>query len=62
MLISESILNIFVANGLSQVCLAFAGNSDAGEKAIFGNTQQKNFEVVYDVGGGKVGFAPTSCS
>ncbi|EEF46836.1 aspartyl protease family protein At5g10770 [Ricinus communis] len=53
---------IFVANGLKQVCLAFAGNTGARDTAIFGNTQQRNFEVVYDVSGGKVGFAPASCS
>lgn len=52
---------IFVANGQAQVCLAFAGNSDARDVAIFGNTQQQNFEVVYDVNGGKVGFAPGEC-
>ncbi|XP_050218305.1 aspartyl protease family protein At5g10770-like [Mercurialis annua] len=53
---------IFVASGVKQVCLGFAGNGDDGQLAIFGNTQQKNLEVVYDVGGDKVGFAPSTCS
>ncbi|KAG6437268.1 hypothetical protein SASPL_102180 [Salvia splendens] len=37
-------------------CLAFAGNGDATDTGIFGNTQQLTFEVVYDVAGGKLGF------
>ncbi|KAK9940461.1 hypothetical protein M0R45_017122 [Rubus argutus] len=45
----------------SQVCLAFAGNSDDSDFAIFGNVQQKRLQVVYDVAGGKIGFAPTGC-
>ncbi|KAF2313048.1 hypothetical protein GH714_008890 [Hevea brasiliensis] len=53
---------IFFANGISQVCLAFAGNTDARDIAIFGNMQQQNYEVVYDVNGGKIGFAPGACS
>ncbi|KAI3751518.1 hypothetical protein L2E82_22606 [Cichorium intybus] len=44
----------------SQVyCLAFAGNQYIG---IFGNTQQKTLQVVYDVTGGKVGFAAGGCA
>ncbi|XP_050218303.1 aspartyl protease family protein At5g10770-like [Mercurialis annua] len=53
---------IFIGKELTQVCLGFAANGDDGDIAIFGNTQQKNFEVVYDVGGNKVGFAPSTCS
>ncbi|EOA20604.1 hypothetical protein CARUB_v10000913mg [Capsella rubella] len=44
----------------SQVCLAFAGEDDI--PAIFGNVQQKTMEIVYDVAGGRVGFAPNGCS
>ncbi|KAK8553629.1 hypothetical protein V6N13_062426 [Hibiscus sabdariffa] len=36
---------ILYVNGISQVCLAFAGNSDDSDVAIFGNTQQKTLEV-----------------
>ncbi|BFG17989.1 hypothetical protein CerSpe_042640 [Prunus speciosa] len=45
----------------SQICLAFAGNKDDSDLGIIGNVQQKRLEVVYDVAGGKVGFAPASC-
>ncbi|BFG17992.1 hypothetical protein CerSpe_042660 [Prunus speciosa] len=45
----------------SQACLAFAGNEDDSSFGIIGNVQQKRLEVVYDVAGGKVGFAPESC-
>ncbi|XP_010491755.1 PREDICTED: aspartyl protease AED1-like isoform X1 [Camelina sativa] len=45
----------------SQVCLAFAGDNEH-IPAIFGNVQQKTMEIVYDVAGGRVGFAPNGCS
>ncbi|KAK8509374.1 hypothetical protein V6N12_018451 [Hibiscus sabdariffa] len=47
---------ILYVNGISQVCLAFAGNSDDSDVAIFGNTQQKTLEVVYDGARGRIGF------
>lgn len=53
---------ILYSSSLSQVCLAFAANSDRSDLAIFGNTQQHTLEVVYDVAGGKVGFASGGCS
>ncbi|CAK7354016.1 unnamed protein product [Dovyalis caffra] len=53
---------IFYANSKSQVCLAFAGNSDATDVLIFGNVQQKTLEVFYDGSAGKVGFAPGGCT
>ncbi|XP_019180470.1 PREDICTED: aspartyl protease family protein At5g10770-like [Ipomoea nil] len=46
----------------SLVCLAFFGNNDDGEVGIFGNLQQQTLEVVYDVAGGKLGFASGGCS
>ncbi|KAL0407876.1 UNVERIFIED_CONTAM: Aspartyl protease family protein [Sesamum radiatum] len=52
---------ILVAISTSRVCLAFAGNSNADDVGIFGNTQQKTLEVVYDVGGGNLGFGPAGC-
>ncbi|XP_008220626.1 PREDICTED: aspartyl protease family protein At5g10770-like [Prunus mume] len=45
----------------SQACLAFAGHKDDTGLGIIGNVQQKRLEVVYDVAGEKVGFAPASC-
>ncbi|KAK0572311.1 hypothetical protein LWI29_029592 [Acer saccharum] len=53
---------IFVMSKVTQVCLAFAPNGDDSDVAIFGNVQQKTMEVVYDVAGGRVGFAPGGCS
>lgn len=53
-------IGILYPFSLSQVCLAFAGNNDL--PAIFGNVQQKTLEIVYDVAGGRVGFAPNGCS
>ncbi|CAL5019268.1 unnamed protein product [Urochloa decumbens] len=42
-------------------CLAFAGNSDDTSLGIIGNVQQRTFEVLYDVGGGAVGFRAGAC-
>ena len=42
-------------------CLAFAGNSDDSSLGIIGNVQQRTFEVLYDVGGGAVGFRAGAC-
>nr|BAW35441.1 aspartic protease [Sarracenia purpurea subsp. venosa] len=53
---------ILYAGSSSQVCLAFAGNSDATSVGIFGNVQQQTLQVVYDVTGGKLGFGTRGCS
>ncbi|OAY53569.1 aspartyl protease family protein At5g10770 isoform X2 [Manihot esculenta] len=60
--VDVDVRGILYANGASQVCLAFAGNSDATDVLIYGNSQQKTLEVVYDAAAGKIGFAPASCS
>lgn len=52
---------ILIAVTKTQACLAFAGNSDSSTVAIFGNTQQKTLEVVYDVAGEKLGFGAGGC-
>ncbi|CAI9784767.1 unnamed protein product [Fraxinus pennsylvanica] len=52
---------ILIAINSSNVCLAFAENSDASDVGIIGNVQQKTLEVVYDVAGGQLGFAPGGC-
>ncbi|KAF9662025.1 hypothetical protein SADUNF_Sadunf18G0010200 [Salix dunnii] len=36
-------------------------SSNSHSEAIFGNLQQKTYEVVYDVAKGMVGFAPGGC-
>ncbi|KAE8733259.1 hypothetical protein F3Y22_tig00001425pilonHSYRG00009 [Hibiscus syriacus] len=53
---------ILYANGKTQVCLAFAENSDDSIVAIFGNTQQKTLEVVYDGATGRIGFGTAGCT
>lgn len=52
---------IFVFESQSRACLAFAGNDLASDVGIFGNTQQKTLQVVYDVAGGKLGFGAGGC-
>lgn len=53
---------IFYVKDITQVCLAFAGNDDAGDVAILGNVQQLTFDVVYDVAAGKLGFGSGGCA
>ncbi|XVF48234.1 hypothetical protein PTKIN_Ptkin03bG0173500 [Pterospermum kingtungense] len=52
---------ILYMRNVSQACLAFAKNKDAHDEAIFGNFQQKTYEVVYDDVKGRVGFLPGGC-
>ncbi|KAF8020188.1 hypothetical protein BT93_G0781 [Corymbia citriodora subsp. variegata] len=52
---------LYVATA-SRVCLAFAANGADSDLGIYGNVQQKTFEVVYDVAGGKLGFGSNGCS
>jgi len=42
-------------------CLAFVGNPEGTPLSIIGNTQQRSTEVIYDVGGARIGFVPDSC-
>lgn len=51
---------LYVAD-VSQACLAFAANDDDTDVAIIGNTQQKTYSVLYDLGKKVVGFAPGAC-
>ncbi|KAH7839554.1 hypothetical protein Vadar_005675 [Vaccinium darrowii] len=53
---------ILIGSSLSQVCLAFAGNSKASSVGIFGNVQQQTLDVVHDIAGGKIGFGTGGCS
>ncbi|KAF8034553.1 hypothetical protein BT93_C0770 [Corymbia citriodora subsp. variegata] len=46
----------------SQVCLAFMPISEDINVGIYGNIQQRTFEVVYDVPGGQIGFGAQGCS
>ncbi|XP_048134729.1 aspartyl protease family protein At5g10770-like [Rhodamnia argentea] len=53
---------IFYFIKASQICLAFAANRADSDLGIYGNTQQRTFDVVYDVAGGKLGFGSNGCS
>uniref|UniRef100_A0A6N2KCH5 Peptidase A1 domain-containing protein n=1 Tax=Salix viminalis TaxID=40686 RepID=A0A6N2KCH5_SALVM len=53
---------LYPANGSKKFCLAFAGNGDDSDTSIFGNVQQRTYQVVYDGVKGRVGFAPGGCS
>ncbi|XP_077252810.1 aspartyl protease family protein At5g10770-like [Tasmannia lanceolata] len=53
---------IFFLGSQSQACLAFLGNSDASDFAVFGNHQQQTLQVVYDLTSEKVGFGVAGCS
>ena len=55
-------VGILVMLSRTEACLAFAGNSNPSDIAIFGNEQQKGLEVVYDLVGGRIGFRPGGCS
>ncbi|KAF8020097.1 hypothetical protein BT93_G0717 [Corymbia citriodora subsp. variegata] len=46
----------------SQFCLAFAANGADSDLVVYGNVQQRTFEVAYDVAGRKLGFVPNGCS
>ncbi|XP_039119048.1 LOW QUALITY PROTEIN: aspartyl protease family protein At5g10770-like, partial [Dioscorea cayenensis subsp. rotundata] len=52
---------LFLVNGPSQACLGFAGNKDASDVGIIGNTQQRKFSVVYDVPNQVIGFGQGGC-
>ncbi|KAJ6373271.1 hypothetical protein OIU76_027578 [Salix suchowensis] len=53
---------LYPVNGSKKFCLAFAGNGDDSDTSIFGNVQQRTYQVVYDGVKGRVGFAPGGCS
>ncbi|XP_073023818.1 aspartyl protease family protein At5g10770-like [Primulina eburnea] len=53
---------ILIAANSTIFCLAFAANKAATDVGIFGNTQQKTLNVVYDVAGGNLGFGTAGCS
>ncbi|CAM6109833.1 unnamed protein product [Calypogeia fissa] len=53
--------NIFVlVDTAGTMCLAFSRSSSALN--IFGNTQQQNFQILYDRVNTRIGFTPVTCS
>jgi len=53
---------ILYVSQLSQVCLAFAGNSRDSSIGIIGNTQQQTLDVIYDIANQKIGFGSGGCN
>ncbi|XVE71293.1 hypothetical protein DITRI_Ditri10aG0139700 [Diplodiscus trichospermus] len=53
---------IFIGDSPSEMCLAFLGNDDDTEEAVFGGIQQKTLQVVYDGAGERIGFATGGCT
>ncbi|WOG90029.1 hypothetical protein DCAR_0209270 [Daucus carota subsp. sativus] len=60
--IELAMTGVLYAVSSSQMCLAFAANSDTSFPTILGNVQQKTMQVVYDLAGGKLGFGPNGCA
>ncbi|KAM3214430.1 hypothetical protein ACQJBY_066747 [Aegilops geniculata] len=56
-----AVVNLAPEGIILQSCLAFAANRDDSSLSIIGNVQQRTFEVLYDVGGGAVGFNAGAC-
>ncbi|KAG6505702.1 hypothetical protein ZIOFF_038067 [Zingiber officinale] len=52
---------LFTVNS-SQTCLAFSSNGDDTRMGILGNTQQRGFNVVYDIDNKVIGFGPEGVS
>jgi len=44
------------------LCLAFASAGPAGSSSVFGNVQQQNFHIAYDLGQNQLHFAHTNCA
>ncbi|XP_048545732.1 aspartyl protease family protein At5g10770-like [Triticum urartu] len=56
-----AVVNLAPEGIILESCLAFAANRDDSSLGIIGNVQQRTFEVLYDVGGGAVGFNAGAC-
>ncbi|KAL5851663.1 hypothetical protein ACOSQ3_006781 [Xanthoceras sorbifolium] len=46
----------------TQVCLGFASYEPDDDETIIGNQVQRTMEIVYDVAGKRIGFAPNGCN
>ncbi|KAL6868263.1 hypothetical protein ACP4OV_015108 [Aristida adscensionis] len=53
---------VMYVSTVAQTCLAFAANDVETDVGVLGNTQQKTFTMVYDVGNQKIGFGANGCS
>ncbi|RLN12116.1 hypothetical protein C2845_PM09G10800 [Panicum miliaceum] len=57
---ASGILYVAGASGAAVACLAFVP-TDSVDLMVIGNMQQRTYNVVFDVAGGRVGFAPNGC-
>jgi len=57
---ASGILYVAGASGAAVACLAFVP-TDLEDLMVIGNMQQRAYNVVFDVTGGRVGFAPNGC-
>ena len=56
-----AILQLDATSVMIDGCLAFAANPSDGSVGFIGNVQQQTYEVLYDVGGGSLGFRRGAC-
>ncbi|TVU30375.1 hypothetical protein EJB05_21991, partial [Eragrostis curvula] len=57
----DAVVELDASGVLFNDCLAFAANADDVAAGVLGNVQQQTIEVLYDVGGGAVGFRRIAC-
>ncbi|PAN24918.2 hypothetical protein PAHAL_4G227600 [Panicum hallii] len=57
---ASGILSVAGASGAAVACLAFVP-TDSVDIMVIGNMQQRAYNVVFDVAGERVGFAPNGC-
>ncbi|CAA0815466.1 Eukaryotic aspartyl protease family protein [Striga hermonthica] len=53
--------NVLIEVVKGTTCLSLAGNSGLRDLAIIGNQQQQGFDIGYDVGSSRIGFAAGGC-
>ncbi|KAL5781559.1 hypothetical protein ACOSP7_006588 [Xanthoceras sorbifolium] len=52
----------FSKRSIVTVCLGFTSYEPADDETIIGNQVQRIMEIVYDVAGKRIGFAPNGCN
>ncbi|PWA39443.1 aspartic peptidase A1 family [Artemisia annua] len=52
---------IYEKEGNAKACLAFIANKESDKQSIFGNMQQQNMMVVYDLDSNNLSFGPAKC-
>ncbi|GLJ54403.1 hypothetical protein SUGI_1168440 [Cryptomeria japonica] len=57
----NSFLSVEDDRGRELQCLAYSSAGPKGSLSIFGNTQQQNYNIVFDMGKTELSFAPAIC-